>query len=134
MGRGTLDALVKDNYDFEDWTPIQTSNRRSSRDFETLDKNLSINPKNFSTNFDIDVAEDRSSYSNENDYLIRQREARKRATENTDKYFYPEDIENARNENEVENEIGDNSIRAERDGELVPRLGAKGGPPRAQVC
>ena len=122
FGRGTLDALVKDNYDFEDWTPIQTSNRRS-RDFENDDKILPTHPQNVginnSTNFDFDVAEDRSSYSSENDYLIRQREARKRPTDNTDKYFYPEEIENARNENDLENEIGENSVRAERDGKGV---------------
>ena len=119
LGRGSLDALVKDNYDFEDWTPIQTSNRRS-RDFENDDKIVltHVEKKN-SKIFDFDVAEDRSSYSSENDYLIRQRESRKRPTDNTDKYFYPEEIENARNENDLENEIGENSIRAERDGKAA---------------
>ena len=96
LGRGKVDHLVKDNFDFEDWTPMESSNRRS-RDFDT------------------DVAEDRTSYSTETDLQTRQREARKRTNDFNEKYFYPQDessSSNSRNENDVNNDIVD---RPERD-------------------
>jgi hypothetical protein len=111
LGRGQIDHLVKDNFDFEDWTPIESSNRRS-RDFET-------------GVVDTDVAEDRTSYSTENDSTqfvdlqSRQREARKRGADaGDDKFYYPgEEASNGRTDNvdDLSNEIVDNSVRPERE-------------------
>lgn len=111
LGRGQVDHLVRDNFDFEDWTPIESSNRRS-RDFETVI-------------VDTDVAEDRTSYATETDSTqfvdlqSRQREARKRNTDSVEnKIYYPsEEASNGRTDSveEISNEIVDNSVRPERE-------------------
>ena len=122
LGRGKVNNLVKDNFDFEDWTPIESNNRRS-KDFESdvAEDRISYSTDHqttFSTDHQTTFSTDRHP-STETDLQTRQREARKRASDLNDKYFYPpEDLSssNSRNENDVSNEIAD---RPERDCKFI---------------
>jgi hypothetical protein len=122
LGRGKVNNLVKDNFDFEDWTPIESNNRRS-KDFESdvAEDRISYSTDHqtsFSTDHQTTFSTDRHP-STESDLQTRQREARKRASDLNDKYFYPpEDLSssNSRNENDVSNEIAD---RPERDCKFI---------------
>ena len=108
LGRGQLGSLVNENFDFEDWNPIASANRRS-RDFEP------------------DVAEDRTLTTEaESGHFVdlyggqQHRESRKRFDVD-DKYYYPQDDSltagsNSRNEDDaLSDESNDLSERPERD-------------------
>lgn len=101
LGRGRIDNLVKDNFDFEDWTPIDSSDNRRSRDIHT----------------DASNVQERTIYTAEGQR--RQREVvNSRKQEFADKKYFPQEEIGGEVGNEILDDIDSDPARLERDCEI----------------
>lgn len=96
LGRGRVDNLVNDNFDFEDWKPIDSSDNRRSRDIEAEASSI----------------QERTTYTS--DGQRRQREVLTgRKQEFVDKKYFPQD--ELGNGNEILDDDDSDPARLERD-------------------